>query len=87
MHPITMYINFLQAVEQGHVTDLADYAECSTTGVCDNCPASRACETLSESRTREVYELNFRQLITPLISEFQDRDLAWFKTSYPELFI
>jgi len=65
MPEITNAELFVQAQEEGFVTDLEDASECNSE--CQNCPASPACEELSMDSNGEsnysVFVANYKELL------------------------
>lgn len=53
---------FKDAVESGHVEYFdKNKVECSSE--CENCPASEACEQLSEKQDYKTFLINYRELM------------------------
>jgi len=64
---------FLQAEEEEFITDLLDYADC--TSECTECPASQACKYMSALDGKKSYD-NFKRefdIILPKLKEIKDK--------------
>ena len=64
MTPTEIIELYREAELQGIVTDIENYAECEDHLVdCDDCPAQRACNYLSEGGKFTTFKANFDKLI------------------------